>query len=120
MLAATQKALDRHADDSLWFVEALRVSLIRLAGRDGFTSLLDRALVLAGRENPSLRRVKVNAEGRLQGLDQAVSNDGGDAARVEAAVAITAQVFGLLATFIGEPLALKVVREAWPDTSMDE
>ncbi len=39
---------------------------------------------------------------------------------VEAAVAITAHLLGLLVTFIGEPLTLRLVREAWPDASLDE
>ena len=38
----------------------------------------------------------------------------------EAAVAITAHLLGLLVTFIGEPLTLRLVREAWPDASLDE
>ena len=42
--------------------------------------------------------------------------DGG----AEAAVAITAHLLGLLVTFIGEPLTLRLVREAWPDASLDE
>jgi hypothetical protein len=36
---------------------------------------------------------------------------------VDAAVAITAQLLGLLVTFIGEPLTVRLVREAWPDAS---
>ena len=58
-----------------------------------------------------MQSVKLTAEGRLEGFEQ-----GGN----EGAVAITAHLLGLLATFIGEPLTLRLVREAWPEASFDE
>jgi len=36
---------------------------------------------------------------------------------VEAAIAITAHLLGLLVTFIGESLALRLMGDAWPGTS---
>ena len=42
--------------------------------------------------------------------------DGG----VEAVAALAAHLLGLLVTFIGESLALRVVREGWPDASFDD
>jgi hypothetical protein len=33
----------------------------------------------------------------------------------EGAAAVLAAILGLLATFIGEPLAARLVRQAWPD-----
>ena len=38
----------------------------------------------------------------------------------DAAVAIIAHLLGLLVTFIGEPLTLRLVGEAWPDALLDE
>ena len=98
--------------------EKLRITLTRFAGADGFASLLRRALVLATAEVPALKRVKIGPDGRLEGLDQ-LAGELGSAAGNDAALAITAHLLSLLVTFVGEPITLKLVREAWPDTSLD-
>ena len=120
LLAASQTASDPHVHEAVLVSEKLRISLTRFAGADGFASLLRRALVLASAEVPSLQSVKVGAEGRLEGFEQLAADTGTAAAGSEAAVAITAHLLGLLVTFIGEPLTLRLVREAWPDISLDE
>jgi hypothetical protein len=119
LLAASQTASDQHVHEAVVMSEKLRIPLTRFAGAEGFASLLRRALVLASAEVPSLQSLKVGAEGRLQGFEQ-LAPDTGTAAGSEAAVAITAHLLGLLVTFIGEPLTLRLVREAWPDISLDE
>ena len=91
--------------------------MIKFAGTAGFASLLRRALVLASEEEPSLRVVQVNAEGRLEGLDQLVAGTKHDAARAKIALRLAHHVLELLVTFIGESLTMTFVREAWPDTS---
>lgn len=88
--------------------DKLRVSLTRFVGQDGFTALQRRAVALARADVPSLRTVKVTAEGRLEGIEE-VDNSG------EAASAITSRLLGLFVTFIGEPLTLSLLREAFPD-----
>ena len=95
--------------------EKLRISLTRFVGADGFTALLRRALALARADVPSLQTVKVTADGRLEGLEEFAADS--ENAGVEAATAITAHLLGLLVTFIGEPLTLRLVREAWPDVA---
>ena len=67
-----------------------------------------------------LQSVKIGADGRLEGFEQLVSDKGTGAAEGEVAVAITSHLLGLLVTFIGEPLTLKLVRASWPDISLDE
>jgi len=98
--------------------EKLRISLTRFAGADGFTSLLRRTLALARVEAPSLNRITVKPDCSMDGLEAlaAEETDGG----VEATAALTAHLLGLLVTFIGEPLTLRLVREAWPDAPLDE
>ncbi len=99
--------------------EKLRVPLAKLAGVAGFRSLMTRALALATAEVPWLDSVQVRADGSLEGLDAAGRQQGaawGD----EAGVAIVTQLLGLLVTFIGDPLALGLVRDAWPDAPLDE
>ena len=116
LLAASQAASGAHVDAVVLVSEKLRLTLTKFAGADGFGSLLRRALVLASADVPSLQSVKVGADGRLEGFEQLAA----DAAGAEAAVAITAHLLGLLVTFIGEPLTLRLVGEAWPDTALDE
>ena len=144
LLAASQSVSDPHVPEAVLVSDRLRTSLTRFAGADGFTSLLRRALALARAEVPSLQSVKVGADGRLEGFEQQKSGEWRVASRTrtntplllphsplttrhsplttpsEGAAAITAHLLGLLVTFIGEPLTLALVREAWPDISLTE
>ncbi len=120
LLIASETASDRSVHEAAVVSEKLRIPLTRFAGAEGFASLLRRALVLAKAEVPSLQHIKVGTEGRLEGFAELAANPGAALEGSEAAVAITAHLLGLLGTFIGEPLTLKLVREAWPDTSLDE
>jgi hypothetical protein len=119
LLAASQTASGPRVHEAVVVRERLRITLTRFAGADGFASLLRRALTLASAEVPSLQSVKVGADGRLEGFEQLAADTDTDAGGVDAAVAITTHLFGLLVTFIGEPLTLRLVREAWPETSLD-
>ena len=116
--AASTSTTDAPAHDAVRVCEKLRVSLTRFAGADGFASLLRRTLALARAEIPSLNRVSVNSDGSVEGLEALAADD--TDAGVEAGLAITAHLLELLVTFIGEPLTLRLVREAWPEASLDE
>jgi hypothetical protein len=118
LLAASRTASDPHVHEAVRVNEKLRITLTQFAGADGFASLMRRALALASAEVPSLQSVKVGADGRLEGFEGLATDaesDGG-----EAAVAITAHLLALLATFIGEPLTLRLLLLSWPDTSLDQ
>ena len=106
-----QGATEDPADEAARVFERLRVALARFAGSDGFTSLVQRALALARADEPSLRQLSVRADGSLEGLEQVSGN---------AVLALIAQFLGLLVTFVGEPLTLRFVSEAWPDASLDD
>lgn len=93
--------------------ERLREPLAQLMGVGGYYSLMSRTLAIARTEQPSLAAVRIRPDGTLDGLE----NSG--QAR-EAAVAIMTHVLGLLVVFIGEPLALALVRENWPEARTDE
>jgi hypothetical protein len=101
-------------------IEELRRRLIRLAGVDGFRSLLSRALTLARMESPSLNMVRVRADGSVEGFD-GVEGEQEPAGAVggQAGIVLLAHLLELLVTFIGKPLTLRLVRDAWPDVSMD-
>jgi len=106
----------------------LRARLADLIGLTGYTTLLARAVRLAQVDVPALAGVAVvagetgepAAEGRLRGVPD-FTRASGDAAAIEAGLsAILAHVIGLLITFIGEDLALRLVHEAWPDLASDQ
>jgi hypothetical protein len=98
----------------------LRGRLASLIGQTGYTTLLARAVRLAQAEVPALEHVTVDAlaigaEGGLHGVRE-FARATGDADAAEAGLsAILAHVIGLLVTFIGEDLALRLIRDAWPE-----
>jgi hypothetical protein len=96
----------------------LRWPLITLAGIDGFRSLLARALALAKAEAPSLSAVQIAADGSLQGLDEMEPQIDRDHASEGGAILI-AELIGLLLTFIGEGLTLRVVQDVWPEGAFE-
>ena len=103
-------ATDDDRGEAVRVLDHLGIALGLFAGSVGFNSLVRRALALASADYPALGQVSVKANGSLEGLEQ-VSGD--------AVLAIITQFLGLLATFIGEPLTLGLVRDAWPDASLD-
>ena len=96
----------------------LRRPLITLAGIAGFRSLLSRALTLARAEAPSLSAVQVAADGSLQGLDELAAQTDKEQAKEGGAILI-AQLIGLLLTFIGGGLTLRLVQDVWPEAAFD-
>jgi len=121
-LLAFEAAHDNSSDVRLGIAvqvtEELRMRLIRLAGVDGFRSLLSRALTLAKAEVPSLNMVHVGAEGSLEGFDVIEQSQEAGAAG-QAGLVLVAHLLELLVTFIGAPLTLRLVRDKWPDASMN-
>ena len=115
LLAASQTGSGPHVSEVVVVIERLRISLSKFAGDAGFQSLLRRAVALASADIPSLQNVKFGTDGRVDGVEQIGANSGTGALGGEAAVAITAHLLGLLVTFIGEPLTLRLLRESWPD-----
>jgi len=96
----------------------LRRPLTALAGVAGFRSLLSRALTLARAEAPSLGAVQIAADGSLQGQDEFASQSNEEQAR-DGGVILIAQLIGLLLTFIGEGLTLRLVQDVWPEAVFD-
>ena len=96
--------------------EKLRTALGKLAGPEGTAALLRRALALARLEVPALETVNVTTDGRLQGLEKVADGHHCD----EAAGEIVAHLLHLLDTFIGRSLTLRLVRNAWPDATLED
>jgi hypothetical protein len=98
----------------------IRSQLSELIGLSGYAALIARALHLAQAEVPALEHVTINIEkGGLSGIHDFIEvaeahvNDPRPA--WAGLTAILAHVIGLLSTFIGEDLALRLVSEGWPD-----
>jgi hypothetical protein len=108
----------QHLHQAVRVFDKLRLSLTRLAGADGFTVLMARSLALARVECPSLSRITIKPDCSMDGLE-VLPADAADG-RVDAAVVLAAHLLDLLVTFIGEPLTMRLVRESWPDASLDD
>ena len=80
-------------------------------GIEGFRSLLSRSLALGGAEVPSLCALQIEANGSLKRLEEGAfeSRAGSDGQAV-----LVAQLLGLLLTFIGPALTLRLLRDIWP------
>ncbi len=98
--------------------EKLRPHLATLMGNVGFRALLSRALALANAEVPWLRAVHVKADGSFEGLDELAAQVGPEKI-FEGCVVLLARLLGLLVALIGEDLTLRLVREVWPKSSLD-
>jgi hypothetical protein len=116
--AAHVNSSDARVEVAVHVIEELRLHLLRLAGVNGFRYLLSRALALAMAEVPSLNMVHVRADGSLEGLGEIEQSQEAGAAG-QAGIVLVAHLLGLLVTFIGEPLTLRLVRDAWPDATLD-
>ncbi|MDQ2974417.1 MAG: hypothetical protein M3R69_03275 [Acidobacteriota bacterium] len=116
--AAHVNSSEGRVDVAVQVIQDLRARLIKLAGVDGFRSLLSRALTLAKAEAPSLNMVQVLADGSLEGFEGIEQNQGAGTTG-QAGIILVAHLLELLVTFIGEPLTLRLVRDKSPDASMD-
>lgn len=112
---ATRNPSDGAVGAALRACETLRGPLAKFVGLAGFLSLLSRALVIAKAESPSLGSVQVGPDGSLDGLEGVEQNQDADAGAV-----VVGHILGLLVTFIGEPLTLRIVHDAWPDATEGE
>ncbi len=92
--------------------EKIRLSLAKLAGTAGYHSLISRAIAMAKAEAPVLDSVQVRSDGSLEGFDENGKTD------ANAGVAVVVHLLSLLVTFVGEPLTLGLVSNAWTDAAL--
>jgi hypothetical protein len=104
--AAREQTSGDDADATCHVCEKLRHPLVTLTGTAGFVSLLSRALTLAKRDAPALHAVQVRPDGSMEGLQ-------GEATMAHPL--LVAHLLGLLITFIGEDLTMRLVHDIWPD-----
>lgn len=116
--AASKSGDDPHVHEAVRVCDKLKISLTRFAGADGFASLLRRSMALARAEVPSLSQVTLNPDCSMEGLETLAAQH--PKIGIEAGTAIIGHMLGLLVTFIGEPLTLRLLGESWPDASMEK
>ena len=99
---------------------ALYVRLTPLVTGSGSQGFLTRSLHLAQDQYPFLDGLRAGAspDTCLEGLDEALRDVGSDDA-YQALVLVLAHMIGLLATFIGDDLAMRILGEAWPDLPLE-
>ena len=112
--AVAGTAADAQAPPAFRVCDTLRRPLSRLAGVAGFRSLLSRALALANDEVRWLKAVHVTADGSLEGLGE-IEGQLSQAEIAQGELLLTAHLLGLLVTFIGPALTVRLVQEAWPE-----
>jgi len=118
--AARAHAVGTPVDQAVRACGKLQVPLSRFTGPAGFLSLLSRALVLPKAEVPSLSVVQTRPDGSLAGFDELKHNQVvGELELEKGREILLCHLLGLLATFIGESLTLRLACEAWPDASID-
>ena len=103
----------KSGSDAARVCDKLRLPLAKLAGKAGHHSLITRAIAIAKVNAPALGPVEVGLDGSLEGFDEIGEND------AEAGVAVLVHLLDLLVTFIGEPVTLSLVRDAWPDATLE-
>jgi hypothetical protein len=106
---ATRENVAEGASEFVRVCDTLRVPLVKLAGVAGFRSLMSRALAIAKVEAPSLDGILVRPDGSLESIGKDLPN-----LDEKSGVVLVAHLLGLLVTFIGEPLTMRLVCDAWP------
>lgn len=91
--------------------QRLHDRLAKLIGVVGFRTLLARALKLARADAPALGALEVKPDGLIAGLSEALVARSPTEA-LAAPATLLAHFLALLAAFLGEDLALHLVREA--------
>jgi hypothetical protein len=99
--------------------DKLRVYLATLMGTAGFRAVLSRALALAGRELPRLRSIRVKEDGTFDGLEE-LHRKMKPAEFLECRVVLLTHLLGLIVSFIGEILTVRLVREVWPKVPLHD
>ena len=99
--------------------EKLRPHWANLMGGIGFRTLLSRALVAAQGKVAWLRAMHVQADGMLAWSDKPEAQV--DAEEMAAgSVALLVELLGLLEGFIGEALAMRLMRDVWPNLPFND
>jgi hypothetical protein len=112
------KPTEEKMNETFRVCEKLRGFLTTLIGAAGYRSLISRALALGKNEAILLQTVQVKEDGSLGWTGTLELPQRMDEAPDDGSV-LVAQLLGLLITFIGQALMLRLVRELWPDAPFE-
>lgn len=113
--AATGKTSSSDVSAASSVCDKLCGPLSKLLGVQGYETLLRRATVLAAAEIPWLRTLSVRTNGSLAGLGDQHSMPSARTEILEGEVVLVGHLLGLLVTFIGPALTLRLLHEVWPN-----
>ena len=94
--------------------EKLNEHLAKRLGSGGYYALIKRAVTLAAADFPWLTSIQITKSGILEGFDP-VFEVRTIPEIAEGCVAILASLIGLLETFIGRELCLRMLHTVWPN-----
>ncbi len=100
-----------NAFPAVYMCEKLNLPLSKLVGETGSRALLARALTLAKREAEVLSPVKVTGDGDLEGWNGQAEG---------ASTVLVGHLLGLVVTFLGEALTLRLLNDVWPDRTISD
>ncbi len=100
-----------NAFPAVYVCQKLGLPLSRLVGENGSRALLTRALTVAKREAEVLGPVKVADDGALEGWNGEAEG---------ASTVLVGHLIGLLETFLGEALTLRLLHYVWPDRTISD
>ncbi len=98
---------------------ALRAHLAARFGTVGFDAILNRAIRLTSAAVPSFGAIKVDSDGSLKGIDELLRHSPLEQVW-DGLVLVLANVFGVVATFVGDDLTFRLVRSKWPDADASD
>jgi hypothetical protein len=115
-LLSYESAAGKHTEenttlDAAGVLDALRRHLSVLSGVNGFDAIMSRALALAKSQNADLKDVQLEPDGSLKRLIEICNREPAAGAEV------IAQLLGLLVTFVGESLTLRILIDAGVDAN---
>lgn len=96
--------------------QKLSIPLSKLAGSQGFTLLLSRSLALTKAKIEWFESITVLPDGTLEGFESAALHQNKESKEL-GRIALTVELLQLLITFIGEPLLIVIMSDAWPSIS---
>ena len=100
-----------HAVESAF--KKLCLHLSRRMGSSGYRALLTRSLALAAADTPWVGAIHAAGDGTMEGFaDAAQSQTLSDS--LEGSIAMIANFIGLLDTFVGRDLSMRLLSDVWP------
>ncbi len=93
--------------------DKLRDPISKLAGNEGFNLLLSRSLALSKAKIEWINSVNVLADGTLDGFEFAAKHQNEQSVE-HARITLAMELLQLMVIFIGEPLMIVLLKDAWP------